>query len=66
MLSQKIFKINVSDWLKMELWHWHPLTGIKAKDQQGEEEKGVISERNRLIIDLFQCMFAHCYLTSVN
>ena len=45
---------------------WHPLTLIKGKDEQGEEEKGVISERNRLIINLFQCMFAHCSLILVN
>ena len=43
---------------------WHPLTLIKVKDEQGEEEKGVIHERNRLI--LFQCMFAHCSLILVN
>ena len=45
---------------------WHPLTSIKEKDQQGEEEKAVINEGNRLIVDLFQCMFAHCSLISVN
>ena len=45
---------------------WHPLTLIKGNDEQGEEEKGVISERNRLIIDLFQYMFPHCSLIVVN
>ena len=38
----------------------------RGKDQQGEEEKGLINEGNRLIIDLFQCMFAHGSLISVN
>ena len=45
---------------------WHPLTLIKGNDDQGEEEKGVISERNWLIIDLCQCMFPHCSLILVN
>ena len=47
--------MNVLDWLKMHLWH--PLTPIKGKDQQGKEEKGVINEGNRLIIDIFDGCF---------
>ena len=41
-----------------------PVTQIKGKDLQGEEEKGVINEGNRLIIDIFHCMFSHGSLIS--
>ena len=36
---------------------WHPLTPMatKGKDQQGEEEKGMINEEKRLITDVFRC-----------
>ena len=51
MLPQKILKIEC-----LRLVENAPvasLTPIKGKDQQGEEEKGVINEGNRLIIYLF-------------
>ena len=45
---------------------WHPLTPIKGKDQQGQEEEDVINEGNKLMIDLFLYMFSHGSLISVN
>ena len=48
---RKFWKFNVSNRLKLHLWH--PLTLIKGK---------VIIERNRLTIGVFQCMFAHCLI----
>ena len=38
----------------------------EGKDQQGEEGKGVINEGNRLIINLFRCLFSHSSLTSAD
>ena len=42
------------------------LNADKRRVSTGRKGKGVINEGNRLIIDVFQCMFAHSSLISVN